>query len=88
VFALTGPAAAIDTACSSSLVAAHAAAGALAARGCGAALVGGVNLTLVPDTPAMFAKAGMLAVPDRPGFGISLDQAAVGRFTIAAATAR
>lgn len=57
-FGLTGPALAVDTACSSSLAAAHAAAGGLRLGQCGAAAAGGVNLTLIPDTPAMFQKAG------------------------------
>jgi len=30
----------------------------------------------------------MLAVPDRPGFGIALDRAAVAKYAIATATAR
>jgi acyl transferase domain-containing protein len=58
-FGLTGPSAAIDTACSSSLVAARSA---VLSLGCehagGAALVGGANLALFPDTPAMFKRAG------------------------------
>jgi D-galactarolactone cycloisomerase len=41
---------------------------------------------LLPDAPR--PKDGMLAVPDRPGFGITLDPAAVACFTIGAATAR
>lgn len=41
---------------------------------------------LLPDAPR--PKAGMLAVPDRPGFGITLDRAAVEKYTIASATAR
>jgi D-galactarolactone cycloisomerase len=41
---------------------------------------------LLPDAPR--PKDGMLAVPDRPGFGITLDQAAVKKYTIASATAR
>ncbi|KAI8473971.1 MAG: thiolase-like protein, partial [Monoraphidium minutum] len=74
-FGLRGPALAVDTACSSSLVAAHTAAGALGLGNCGAALAGGVNLTLAPDTTAAFAKAGMLA-PD--GRCKTLDSAADG----------
>ncbi len=38
---------------------------------------------LLPDAPR--PKDGWLAVPDRPGFGITLDAAAVARFTIASA---
>ncbi|KAI8473974.1 MAG: thiolase-like protein [Monoraphidium minutum] len=74
-FGLRGPALAVDTACSSSLVAAHAAAAALRLGHCGAAAAGGVNLTLIPDTPAMFQRAGMLS-PD--GRCKTLDAAADG----------
>jgi acyl transferase domain-containing protein len=62
-YGLAGPALAIDTACSSSLVAAHSAALSLGAAQCGRALVGGANLALFPDTPAMFKRAG-----ERGGF--------------------
>jgi acyl transferase domain-containing protein len=74
-FNLRGPAVSVDTACSSSLVAAHAAVNALTLGQAGAALTGGVNLTLSPDTPAAFQKAGMLA-PD--GRCKTLDAAADG----------
>jgi hypothetical protein len=58
-FGLRGPAMTVDTACSSSLVACHAGMTALRLRQCSdGVLVGGVNLTLMPDTPAMFQKAG------------------------------
>jgi acyl transferase domain-containing protein len=59
-FALSGPSVSVDTACSSSLVAAHSAVNALQLGQAAAALAGGVNLTLSPDTPAAFQKAGML----------------------------
>jgi acyl transferase domain-containing protein len=49
---------ALDTACSSSLVACHAAIEGLGAGRCGGALAAGVNMALVPDTPAMFQRAG------------------------------
>jgi acyl carrier protein len=63
-FCLRGPALAIDTACSSSLVAAHSAAAAVTAgAACGAAAAAGVNLALIPDTPAMFQRAGGDARP-------------------------
>ena len=62
-FDLTGPSMAIDTACSSSLVAVHQACEALRAGDCTAALAGGVNLILRPETSAGLAAAGMLA-PD------------------------
>jgi acyl transferase domain-containing protein len=64
-FGLRGPAVSVDTACSSSLVAAHTAASALALGQCASAAVGGVNLTLSPDTPAAFAKAGRRVVARR-----------------------
>jgi len=57
-FGLSGPALAIDTACSSSLVAVHAAVSGLRLAHSRAAAVGGVNLQLIPDTPALFLKAG------------------------------
>ncbi|GAX72979.1 hypothetical protein CEUSTIGMA_g431.t1, partial [Chlamydomonas eustigma] len=60
-----GPAMALDTACSSSLVACHSAMEGLSAGGCAGAMVGGVNVTLIPDTPAMFQKAGMLSPEGR-----------------------
>jgi D-galactarolactone cycloisomerase len=41
---------------------------------------------LLPDAPR--PKDGVLAVPDRPGFGIALDPAAVERYRIAGAVAR
>lgn len=59
-FNLHGPTMTLDTACSSSAVAMHAAADAVRLGRCGGAVVGGVNLTLTPDTPAMFKRAGML----------------------------
>eukprot|EP00883_Tetradesmus_obliquus_P011533 jgi/Sobl393_1/4315/SZX67650.1 len=64
-FGLKGPSLAIDTACSSSLVAAHAALSGLRLGHCAAAAVGGVNLQLIPDTPASFQKAGMLSPEGR-----------------------
>ncbi len=41
---------------------------------------------LLPEAPR--PRDGMLAVPDRPGFGIALDEDAVARFTIARQVAR
>jgi NADPH:quinone reductase-like Zn-dependent oxidoreductase/3-oxoacyl-(acyl-carrier-protein) synthase len=64
-FGLQGPALAVDTACSSSLVAVHSAALSMAAGNCAAAVAAGANLTLWPDTPAMFKRAGMLAEDGR-----------------------
>ncbi|KAF5835048.1 beta-ketoacyl synthase, partial [Dunaliella salina] len=60
-FGLRGPAITVDTACSSSLAAGNCAVGALRAQACHSALVGGVNLALLPDTPLMFQAAGMLS---------------------------
>ena len=63
-FGLQGPSVAYDTACSSSLTAAHGAlqglrlAGTRQGGGAGGALLGGINVMLVPDTPAMFQRAG------------------------------
>jgi acyl transferase domain-containing protein len=53
----------------------HNARGALLLSQCGAALAAGVNLTLTPDTPASFQRAGMLS-PD--GRCKTLDEAADG----------
>jgi acyl transferase domain-containing protein len=64
-FGMAGPSVAIDTACSSSLVAAHAALNALQLEQCAAAVTGGVNIMLSPDTPAAFQKAGMLSPDSR-----------------------
>jgi acyl transferase domain-containing protein len=58
-FGLKGPALAIETACSSSLVAVQAAMSGLQLAHSMAAVVGGVNVQLIPDTPANFQKAGM-----------------------------
>ncbi len=61
VFGLNGPCLSIDTACSSSLVAVHLACEALRRRECTAALAGGVNLILSPESSIAFAEAGMLS---------------------------
>ncbi len=58
-----GPVFALDTACSSSLVALHEAIHSLRAKECNLALVGGVNLILIPDTTVYFAKLQALS-PD------------------------
>src|SRR5262249_28860431 len=63
VLNLRGPSLSVDTACSSSLVAVHLAVQALRNRECDAALAGGVNMILSPETKIAFAKARMLA-PD------------------------
>jgi acyl transferase domain-containing protein len=57
-FGLAGPALAVDTACSSGLVATQAAVAGLGLGHCLGAAAGGVNLVLIPDTPALFQKAG------------------------------
>ena len=58
-FGLRGPAVTVDTACSSSLVACLGALSGIRLGQCTGALVGGVNLCLMPDTPAMFQRAGV-----------------------------
>ncbi|NXX48511.1 FAS synthase, partial [Tricholaema leucomelas] len=58
-----GPSIAIDTACSSSLVALENAYKAIRNGQCSAALVGGVNVLLKPNTSVQFMKLGMLS-PD------------------------
>lgn len=60
---LRGPSVAVDTACSSSSVAIHWAMQSLRHRECDAALAGGVNLILSPETTIAFSKARMLS-PD------------------------
>ncbi|XP_077358210.1 fatty acid synthase isoform X2 [Festucalex cinctus] len=62
-FDFTGPSTAIDTACSSSLLALENAFQAIRLGHCDAALVGGVNLLLKPNTSVQFMKLGMLS-PD------------------------
>lgn len=56
-----GPSTAIDTACSSSLLALENAFNAIRHGHCDAALVGGVNLLLKPNTSVQFMKLGMLS---------------------------
>lgn len=57
-FGMSGPSMTVDTACSSALVATHTALASLGLGGMTGAAVGGINLMMVPDTPAMFQKAG------------------------------
>ena len=74
-FGLRGPALTVDTACSSSLVSLHTAFNAITMGQCTQAVNAGANLMLSVDTPAAFAKSGMLA-PD--GRCKTLDAAADG----------
>ncbi|MGK7876652.1 MAG: SDR family NAD(P)-dependent oxidoreductase [Xenococcaceae cyanobacterium] len=63
ILGLQGPSMAIDTACSSSLVAVHLAIQSLRARECNAALAGGVNLILLPESTIAFSQGKALS-PD------------------------
>ena len=60
---LHGPSVAVETACSSSLVAIHRAVESIRNGGADAAIAGGVNTLLLPDSFVGFGKAGMLS-PD------------------------
>jgi microcystin synthetase protein McyG len=60
---LQGPSLSVDTGCSASLVAVHLACQSLRAGECRAALAGGVNLILMPDTTIVLSKAHMMS-PD------------------------
>jgi acyl transferase domain-containing protein/thioesterase domain-containing protein len=61
VFDLHGPSAAVDTACSSSSLAIHFAVESLRRGESDAALAGGVNMILSPETTIAFSKARMLS---------------------------
>lgn len=56
-----GPSIALDTACSSSLLALQNAYQAIRSGECPAALVGGINVLLKPNTSVQFMKLGMLS---------------------------
>jgi len=62
---LHGPSEPIETACSSSLVAIHKALQAIKYGDCEQAIVGGINLIVVPETHISFNKAGMLCEDGR-----------------------
>ncbi|XP_006886190.1 PREDICTED: fatty acid synthase [Elephantulus edwardii] len=74
-FDFTGPSIALDTACSSSLLALESAFQAIRSGKCPAAIVGGINLLLKPNTSVQFQKLGMLS-PD--GACKSFDEAGNG----------
>ncbi|KAM8836140.1 fatty acid synthase [Spinachia spinachia] len=82
-FDFSGPSTAIDTACSSSLLALENAFHAIRQGHCDAALVGGVNLLLKPNTSLQFMKLGMLSPEgtcksfDSSGNGYCRSEAAV-----------
>ncbi|KAM9837458.1 fatty acid synthase [Aulostomus maculatus] len=82
-FDFNGPSTAIDTACSSSLLALENAFHAICLGECDAALVGGVNLLLKPNTSVQFMKLGMLSPEgtcksfDSSGNGYCRSEAAV-----------
>ncbi|MCA0456393.1 MAG: acyltransferase domain-containing protein [Chloroflexi bacterium] len=64
ILGLQGPSMVIDTACSSSLMAIHLATQSLRGKESNMALVGGVNLVLLPETHINFSKAQMLSPDD------------------------
>ncbi|XP_034083372.1 fatty acid synthase [Gymnodraco acuticeps] len=82
-FDFSGPSTAIDTACSSSLLALENAFHGIRQGHCDAALVGGVNLLLKPNTSVQFMKLGMLSPEgtcksfDASGNGYCRSEAAV-----------
>ncbi|RKQ70071.1 SDR family NAD(P)-dependent oxidoreductase [Oceanibaculum indicum] len=83
-FDLNGPSEAVDTACSSSLVALLRAADAVRSGRCGAALVGGVNLTLALEGFEGPHQAGMLSPEGRcKSFGAKADGYARGEGVVA-----
>ncbi|KAK0152563.1 Fatty acid synthase [Merluccius polli] len=93
-FDFNGPSTAIDTACSSSLLALENAFQAIRHGLCDAALVGGVNLLLKPNTSVQFMKLGMLSPEgtcksfDASGNGYCRSEAAVAVFLTKRSMAR
>ena len=61
IFDFHGPSVAVDTACSSASLAVHLGVESLRRRECSAALVGGVNAIITPETTIAFSKARMLS---------------------------
>ncbi|EFN62855.1 Fatty acid synthase, partial [Camponotus floridanus] len=61
-FGLTGPSYSTDTACSSSLFALEHAYKSMRSGNCDAAIVGGANLCLHPNSALLFARLGVLAL--------------------------
>lgn len=61
IFDFHGPSVAVDTACSSASLAIHFAIESLRRRECTAALAGGVNAIITPETTIAFSKARMLS---------------------------
>jgi acyl transferase domain-containing protein len=74
-FDFHGPSMSVDTACSASLVAFHLACQALRQGECSSALVGGVNVMLIPDYWIVMSKGQFLA---RDGYCKCFDEAADG----------
>ncbi|MDX1872288.1 type I polyketide synthase [Mycolicibacterium sp. 120266] len=64
-FDFRGPSMAVDTACSSSLVAVHLAAQSIWNGECGAALAGGVNVMVGPNTAIAESRSGFLSPEGR-----------------------
>ncbi|WP_454785288.1 SDR family NAD(P)-dependent oxidoreductase [Legionella sp. WA2024007413] len=62
---LKGPSMAVDTACSSSLAALYVAASSLRMKQCSMAIVGGVHLSLCPESFISVTKANMLSAQDQ-----------------------
>ncbi|XP_060027688.1 fatty acid synthase [Erinaceus europaeus] len=82
-FDFKGPSISLDTACSSSLLALQNAYKAICSGECPAAIVGGINLLLKPNTSVQFMKLGMLSPEgacksfDEAGNGYCRSEAAV-----------